>query len=139
MEANAAKTKVRIGGNNGFRTNGIQIANMEQSGDWWFSVLMGSATEGSAEDGYKLSVPAGAYAQYNLPIKNLENNPVYINFNANLEGKTNWAPELPLSPGPTSIASRHPARAWPSGWWISPKPIPVTPTFWPGPERNGKR
>ncbi len=100
MEANAAKTKVRIGGNNGFRTNGIQIANMEQSGDWWFSVLMGSATEGSAEDGYKLSVPAGAYAQYNLPIKNLENNPVYINFNANLEGKTNWAPEFAFVTGP---------------------------------------
>lgn len=100
MEANATKTKVRIGGSNGFNTDGIQISNLEQSGDWWFSMLMGASVSGNAEDGYELSVPAGAYAQYNQPIKNLENNPVYINFNANLDNATNWAPEFAFVTSP---------------------------------------
>ena len=142
MEANATATKVRIGGAAGFRAELLQIGNQIQSGDWWYSVVMGSDSQGNVENGWTLNIPQGAYAQYQNAITNLEDKPISVNFNT---AEFNSAPELGFVA--SKDAERLPAKgqgvvirlynrpatdpgnthvlAWVNGTWITVFAVPA--------------
>jgi hypothetical protein len=91
LNANIEATKVRIGGNAGFRAETVYIGSQAQSGDWWYSQTLGANTTGNLASGWQLIIPANAYAQYNEPLTGLDEKTVIINFNKNT---LNSAPEL---------------------------------------------